>query len=143
MAQSAEVEKLIKKYSTAEELRREMKISGVDLAEMIVEAVDELHDPKHCPPFTEEELEYGVSMSPASITASLTSHEREIRVRLEIFREATEALQRATGEAMADLQQIAEVYELDLDGDPFDPSLNRFGSGEKNARLKWLGKESK
>jgi hypothetical protein len=117
-----------------------MIISGVDLAEMITEAIDELHDPKHCAPV---DLDYGVSFSPSSINASLTSHEREIRVLLKIFRSATKSLQRATGEAIADLQQIAEVYELDLDGDPFDPSLNRFGSGEKNARLKWLGKESK
>jgi len=143
MAQSTEIEKMVEKYSTAEALRREMTISGIDLAEMLVEAVDELHDPKHCPPFTAERLEYGVSMSPAKITASLTSHEREIRVRLKILRSATEALQRAAGEAIADLQQIAEVHELDLDGDFFDPRLSRFMTSERNARLKWLGKESK
>jgi len=112
MAKSTTIEKTIEKYSTAEELHAAMVFLREGLAEMIKEALCELHDPKHCAPFGVEDLDYGVSLSPAQIAGSISAHERELRVRLEIFRQATEALQAATGEAMADLEQISAIHGL-------------------------------
>jgi len=105
--------KEIKSQSTPDKLHAAMVFLREGLAETIKEALCELHDPKHCAPFDVEDLEYGVSLSPARIAGSLSHHDSELRVRLEIFRQATEALQLATGEAMADLEQISAIHGLD------------------------------
>ena len=104
--------KEIKSQSTPAELHAAMAFLRAGLAETIKEALCELHDPKHCAPFDVEDLDYGVSLSPARIAGSLSWHDSALRVRLEIFREAAEALQLATGEAMADLEQISAIHGL-------------------------------
>jgi hypothetical protein len=113
MAISKETAKMFSEYSSEKELRWSMGKAKLVLTEQIGEAIHELHQPRHCAPLDLEELDYGVSLSPASIAGSLEAHATEIRVRLEIFLEAALALQLATAEAMADLDQIDEVHEIE------------------------------
>ena len=113
MAIDKETAKMISEYSTEKELRWAMGKAKLFLTDQIGEAIHELHEKRHCAPLDREDLDYGVSFSPASIAGSLDAHATEIRVRLEIFLEAALALQLATAEAMADLEQIDEVHEIE------------------------------
>ena len=113
MAIGKETAKMVKQYSTEKELRWQMGKAKLFLTDQIGESLAALHEQRHCAPLDPEELDYGVSFSPASIAGSLDSHTTEIRVRLEIFLEAAHALHLATAEAMTDLDQIDEVHEIE------------------------------
>jgi hypothetical protein len=117
MAINKETANKVRSYSTESMLMSAMALTKDQLEKRIGEALEALHEQRHCAPLDPEVVDWGVSFSPAAITGSLSAHHADIGVRLEVFLDAALALELATSTAMADLQQIDEVHQIE----PFPP----------------------